>query len=154
PDAPRDGIVVNLAELRFYYFRRKGEPRFLTRPIGIGREGFTTPLGQTTVVRKAKDPVWRPTAATRADRPDLPAAVPPGPDNPMGAYALYLGWPTYAMHGTNQPWGVGRRVSRGCIRLYPEDIEALYPLVPVGTRVTVVDQPLKVGWHMGELYLE
>jgi L,D-transpeptidase ErfK/SrfK len=154
PDAPREGIVINLAELRIYYFRRKGEPKFQTRPIGIGREGFTTPLGQTTIVRKQKDPVWRPTASTRADRPELPEAVPPGPDNPMGAYALYLGWPTYAMHGTNQPWGVGRRVSRGCIRMYPEDVEAIYPQVPIGTRVTVVDQPVKLGWHMGELYLE
>lgn len=154
PDAPRDGIVINLAELRIYYFRRKGEPRFQTRPIGIGREGFTTPLGETKIVRKAKDPTWRPTASTRADRPELPEAVPPGPDNPMGAFALYLGWPTYAMHGTNQPWGVGRRVSRGCIRLYPEDIEALFPQVPVGTRVTVVDQMAKLGWGGNDLYLE
>jgi L,D-transpeptidase ErfK/SrfK len=154
PDAKRDGIIINLAELRIYYFRRKGEPRFQTRPIGIGREGFTTPLGQTTIVRKQKDPTWRPTASTRADRPDLPEAVPPGPDNPMGAYALYLGWPTYAMHGTNQPWGVGRRVSRGCIRLYPEDIEALFPQVPVGTRVTVVDQVVKFGWGGNDLYIE
>jgi len=91
---------------------------------------------------------------TRADHPTLPAAVPPGPDNPMGAYALYFGWPTYAMHGTNKPWGVGRLVSRGCIRLYPEDIELVYPTIMVGTQVTTVSQAVKLGWHQGGLYLE
>jgi L,D-transpeptidase ErfK/SrfK len=153
PDAPRDGIVINLAELRLYFFPGSGAaPQ--THAIGIGREGFTTPLGETRVVRKSANPTWRPTPATRADNPALPAAVPPGPDNPMGQFALYLGWPTYAIHGTNKPPGVGRRVSRGCIRLYPEQIAALYPQVPVGTRVTVVDQPVKLGWHGGQLYME
>jgi L,D-transpeptidase ErfK/SrfK len=153
PDAPRDGIVINLAELRLYYFPGKGAAP-ATHAIGIGRDGFTTPIGESKVVRKATDPTWHPTASTRADNPTLAAAVPPGPDNPLGRYALYLGWKTYAIHGTNKPWGVGRRVSRGCIRLYPEQIEALYPLVPVGTRVSVVDQPVKLGWHQGELYME
>ncbi len=155
PAAPRDGLVLNIPELRLYFFsRRKGAPPVQTKPIGVGREGFHTPTGQTRVVRKQPNPAWHLTASERADYPDLPPVVPPGPDNPMGAFALYLGWPTYAIHGTNKPWGVGRRVSRGCIRLYPEDIEALYPQVPVGTRVTVVEQEAKVGWHMGELYLE
>ncbi|MBX6321402.1 MAG: L,D-transpeptidase family protein [Rhodospirillaceae bacterium] len=155
PAARRDGLVLNISELRLYFFsRRKGVPPVQTKPIGVGREGFHTPLGETRVVRKQPNPTWHLTAAERADYPDMPAVVPPGPDNPMGAFALYLGWPTYAIHGTNKPWGVGRRVSRGCIRLYPEDIEELYPQVPVGTRVTVVAQEAKVGWHMGELYLE
>lgn len=153
PDAPRRGIVLNLAELRLYYFGKRGEV-LQSYPIGIGRLYFTTPLGTTTVVRKQVDPTWYPNEATRRDHPGLPAAVPPGPDNPLGRYALYLGWPQYAIHGTNKPWGVGRRVSRGCIRLYPEDIEALYPQVAIGTPVTVVDQAAKIAWHEGRLYLE
>ena len=92
--------------------------------------------------------------AIRAENPDLPLSVPPGPDNPLGAFALSLAWPSYVIHGTNKPDGVGRRVSHGCIRLYPESIETLYPMVPVGTLVTTVDQPVKVGMAGGALYLE
>ena len=153
PPGPREGIVVNLGEMRLYYFAKPGQPPE-TFPIGVGREAFSTPLGQTTVVRKVAGPTWRPTASTREDKPYLPAVVPPGPDNPLGAYALYLGWPTYLMHGTNQPYGVGRRVSRGCIRMYPEDIEYLYSRVPVGTKVTVIDEPIKFGWVGNQLYME
>jgi len=153
PDAPEKGIVVNLAERRLYYFDDpSGE--VLSLPIGIGRESFTTPLGSTKIVRKKANPIWYPTAATKADNPDLPDAVPSGPDNPMGDYALYLGWPTYAIHGTNKPWGVGRQVSRGCIRLYPEDIEFLFGRAAVGTPVTVVNQPLKFAWDRDRLYME
>jgi len=153
PDAPERGIVINLGERRLYYFEDpSGE--ILSFPIGIGREGFTTPLGATKIARKKAGPTWYPTAATRADAPELPAAVPPGPENPMGAYALYLGWPTYAIHGTNRPWGVGRQVSRGCIRLYPEDIEFLFGQAAVGTPVTVVDQPVKFAWQDDRLYME
>ncbi|HFA59453.1 MAG TPA: hypothetical protein ENJ83_02045 [Rhodospirillales bacterium] len=152
PDVRRRGIVVNLAELRLYYFPRKGPPE--THAIGIGRDGVETPRGKTKIVRKRKNPTWYPTAATRRDNPGLPKVVPPGPDNPLGTRALYLGWPTYLIHGTSKPYGVGRRVSRGCIRLYPEQIEALYDKVPIGTPVTVLDQTIKAGWHEGELYLE
>ena len=152
PEAPREGIVINKAELGLYWFPRRGPIR--RHAIGVGREGFDTPVGETRIVRKQKDPTWYPTARTRADRPELPPVVPPGPDNPLGRHALYLGWPTYLIHGTNKPYGVGRRVSRGCIRMYPEAIERLYEEVPIGTRVTVVDQPVKAGWHEGELYLE
>ena len=153
PDASRRGVVINLAELRLFLFGAEGE-LVASWPIGVGRQAFTTPLGETRVVRKQTDPTWYPNEQTRDDNPDLPASVPPGPDNPMGHYALYLGWPEYAIHGTNRPWGVGRRVSRGCIRLYPEDIEELYGQAPVGTPVTVVDQAAKIGWHEGKLYLE
>ena len=153
PDAPRRGIVINLAELRLYYFPGSDEPP-MTSAIGIGRTGFTTPLGETKVVRKQQDPTWYPTPSTLADNQPLPAAVPPGPDNPLGKYALYLGWDTYLIHGTNKPYGVGRRVSRGCIRLYPERIEELYRKVPIGTPVSVVHQPVKLGWHDGDLYIE
>lgn len=152
PDAPREGIVINKAELRLYWLPRGGP--IATHAIGVGREGFDTPVGETRIVRKQKDPSWHPTAATRADRPELPAVVAPGPDNPLGHRALYLGWPTYLIHGTNKPYGVGRRVSRGCIRMYPASVERLFEQVPIGTRVTVVDQPVKVGWHQGELWLE
>ena len=153
PDAPRRGIVVNIAELRLYYYP-PGRGPVVSMPIGVGRDGFTTPYGTTKVTRKAVRPTWYPTQNTRADRPELPGAVPAGPDNPLGEYALYLGWPTYLIHGTNQPYGVGRRVSRGCIRLYPEDIERLFKMVPEGTPVTVVAQPVKLGWRGGNLYIE
>lgn len=152
PDAPRKGIVINLAEMRLYYFAKEGWVE--SYPIGVGRDAFTTPVGRTKVVRKKASPVWRPTAGARKDDPELPAVVPAGPDNPLGEYALYLGWPTYLIHGTSKPWGVGRRVSRGCIRLYPEDIEWLFENVPVGTPVRVVDQPIKLGRKKGQLYVE
>lgn len=153
PDAKPEGIIINLADMRLYYFATPGAPP-RSYPIGIGRDGLTTPLGTTKIVRKTKDPTWRPTARMREEDPKLPAAVPPGPDNPMGDRAMYLGWSQYAIHGTNKPWGVGRRVSSGCIRMYPEDVEQLYDLVQIGTKVTVVDQPIKFGWIDGQLYME
>jgi len=151
PDAPREGIVVNLAEMRLYYFSDDGVETF---PLGIGREGVTTPLGRTTVVRKQESPTWYPPESVRARKPELPNVVPPGPENPLGGHALYLGWPAYLIHGTNLPYGVGRRVSSGCLRMYPEDIAHLFETVPVGTPVTVVDQPIKFAWVDGELYME
>lgn len=152
PAAPRHGIVINLAELRLYYFPAKGGP--ITFPIGIGRFGQETPLGRTRIVSKRVHPVWTPTRSEREENPDLPRSIPPGPDNPMGDYALYLGWRGYAIHGTNRPYSIGRRDSHGCIRLYPEDIAALFRAVEPGTSVIVVDQPVKAGWSAGELYLE
>lgn len=153
PDAPREGIVINLADLRLYWFPPGGKaPR--SYPIGTGRLGLTTPVGETRIVRKRTNPTWFPTAATRTDNPELPEAVAPGRNNPLGKFAMYLEWPSYAIHGTNNPDGVGRRISRGCIRMYPWHIEALYSEVRIGTRVTVVDQPAKLGWDRGDLYLE
>jgi L,D-transpeptidase ErfK/SrfK len=152
PAAPRRGIVINLAELRLYYYSPRGEPR--TFPIGIGGEGKETPVGRTVVADKRTHPVWVPTKSEHEENPDLPASVGPGPDNPMGDFALYLGWKGYAVHGTNKPYSIGRRDSHGCIRLYPEDIAWLYRQAAVGTPVTVVNQPAKVGWFNGELYLE
>lgn len=153
PEAPRKGLVINLAEMRIYYFKTPGEAPH-TFPISIGREGLKTPTGKTTVVRKKEGPTWRPTDRMRKEDPELPAVVKPGPDNPLGTHALYLGWPQYMVHGTNKPYGIGRRVSSGCIRMYPEHIKELFPMVPVGTRVTVVDQPVKVGWIENKLYIE
>lgn len=153
PDGERRGLVVNLVEMRIFHFSKDGK-LLGTWPIGIGRESFSTPRGSTKVVRKQKNPTWYPTEGSRADNPELPAAVPPGEDNPLGDRALYLGWPTYLIHGTNNPWGIGRRVSRGCLRLYPEDIQAVFDSVPIGTPVRVIDTPYKLGWQDGELYLE
>ena len=152
PDAPRRGIVINLAELRLYYYPLHGEPQ--TFPIGIGGEGKETPVGRTVVADKRAHPVWIPTKSEHEENPDLPASVGPGPDNPMGDYALYLGWKGYAMHGTNKPYSIGRRDSHGCIRVFPDDIAWLYRAVAPQTPVAVVDQPAKVGWIDDELYLE
>jgi L,D-transpeptidase ErfK/SrfK len=152
PSAEHEGIVINLADMRLYYFAAGKLVR--SYAIGIGRDGLSTPLGKTTVARKEANPSWRPTARMRKEDPELPEVVPPGPDNPMGKRALYLGWRPYAIHGTNKPPGVGRRVSSGCIRMYEADIEDLYARVAVGTKVTVVDQPVKLAWLDGELYME
>ncbi len=153
PDARRRGIVVNLAEQRLYYFPASPEP-VVTFPVGSGKAGSETPLGATYIARKRERPWWVPPPSIRAERPELPAVVAPGPDNPLGAFALDLGWPGYVIHGTNKPIGIGRRVSHGCIRLYPEDISRLFGRVQVGTPVVVVDQDVKLGWFGDELYLE
>lgn len=153
PDAPRRGIVVNLSEMRMYYYPENGEP--VTHPIGVGREGFSTPLGNTTVTRKSIDPDWRPTPRMRREDPTLAAVVPGGtPENPLGTRALYLGWPAYLLHGTNKPWGIGRRVSSGCVRMYNSSVEELYDTVKVGTPVSVIRQPIKFGWVNDMLYIE
>jgi L,D-transpeptidase ErfK/SrfK len=153
PDAPYEAVVINLSEMRLYYYRDRDQPP-LTYPIGIGRDGLRTPLGVTKIYSKRENPTWTPTARMREEDPTLPAVVQPGPDNPMGTHALYLGFETIRIHGTNKPYGIGRRVSSGCIRMFPEDIKRFYDMVPVGTKVTVVDQPIKAGWIDGKLYLE
>lgn len=153
PDAPHEGVVINLAEMRLYYYKKPNtEP--VTYPIGIGRDGLKTPVGTTSVMRKKDGPTWTPTDRMRKEDPTLPPFVPPGPDNPMGTHALYLGFPTIAIHGTNKPYGIGRRVSSGCIRMFPEDITQMFSMVPVGTKVTVVDQPIKAAWIGDRLFLE
>ncbi|MEM7021693.1 MAG: L,D-transpeptidase family protein [Pseudomonadota bacterium] len=153
PAGEPEGIIINLADMRLYYFEEPGGP-MQSFPIGIGRDGLTTPQGATTVTRKRKDPDWRPTARMRAEDPELPAVVPAGPENPLGHRAMYLGWPQYLIHGTNKPLGIGRRVSSGCIRMYPEDIEYLFEQIDIGTKVTVVDQPIKLSWIGDALYIE
>jgi L,D-transpeptidase ErfK/SrfK len=161
PDAPHEGVVVNLAALRLFYFPKpvKDQPRRVyTMPIGIGMVGWATPTGTTKITSKRKDPYWTPPESVRkehaAEGDKLPARVPPGPDNPLGAFAMNLDWPSYLMHGTNKPAGVGMRASHGCIRLYPEDIATLFPLLPVGTKVTVVNQPLLYKVQDGRMYVQ
>lgn len=153
PDAPPQGIVVNLAQWRLFYFPPGGD-RVETYPLGLGIIGRKTPLGTTRVVSKEPNPAWYPPPSIRAERPELAAVVPPGPDNPLGAFALHLGWPSYLIHGTNKPDGVGRNVSHGCIRLYPEDIEKLFDSVAVGTPVRVVGQSAAVARTADGLYVE
>jgi L,D-transpeptidase ErfK/SrfK len=153
PDAPRSGIVINLAEQRLYYFP-PGKKVVETFPIGIGVQGASTPIGATRIVAKQANPVWYPPASIHEERPDLPPFIPAGPDNPLGAYAFRLGWPSYLIHGTNKPDGVGRNVSHGCMHLYPEDIERLFREIPVGTRVRVVNQDVKAAWVGDELFVE
>jgi len=153
PDAPHRGIVINIGELRLYFFP-SNSASVTSYPIGIGQEGKNTPEGTTRIVDKRVKPTWIPPPSIRLEKPELPAAIPPGPDNPLGDYALYTGWSGYLIHGTNKPAGVGRRVSHGCIRLYPADIVELFRRVAVGTPVTVVNQAVKVGWVGNDLYLE
>ena len=162
PNAPRTGIVINIAAMRLFYFppHKKDEPQVvITHPIGIGKMGWATPEGVTKIVRRQADPTWRVPASVikehREERgEELEKVIGPGPDNPLGKFAFYLQWPSYLIHGTNKPAGVGLRSSHGCIRLYPEDIAQLYDSVPIGTQVRVVNQPFEFGWHEGQLYLQ
>ncbi len=163
PDAPREGVVVSLAEHRLYYFppAKAGEPLVVkTYPISIGKMDWKTPLGLTRIINKRERPTWYPPESVRREhelvgRP-LPRAVPPGPDNPLGEYAMRLDIPggAYLIHGTNRPAGVGMQVTHGCIRMFPEDVEEFFKLVPVNTRVRMIDEPYKMGWHGEELYIE
>jgi L,D-transpeptidase ErfK/SrfK len=161
PDAAPEGIVVNVAAMRLFYFPKPAKNKqrvVITYPIGVGKVGWETPIGTTKIVSKRKNPVWSPPPSVRKEHAEkgdpLPAKVPAGPDNPLGAYAMNLGWPSYLMHGTNKPPGVGMRASHGCIRLYPEDIESLFAMIPVGMQVTVVNQPLLYRWQGNSLYVQ
>jgi len=161
PAGPRTGIVLNLAEMRLYYYppAKAGQPReVITYPASIGRMDWRTPLGTTSILRKTKDPVWNPPASIKREHAEkgdfLPDTVPAGDDNPLGRHALYLGHAGYLIHGTNRPYGIGMRVTHGCVRLYPEDVEELFSMVPVGTRVLMLDQPFKAGWKDNVLYVE
>jgi L,D-transpeptidase ErfK/SrfK len=161
PDAKRIGIVLNVPEMRLYFYPpvRAGEPAVVkTYPVSIGRMDWDTPLGTTAVAAKTRNPSWRPPDSIRAehaaDGTPLPEIIPPGPDNPLGDYALRLTRSGYLIHGTNRPYGVGMRVTHGCVRMYPENIEALFPEVPVGTPVEIVDEPVKIGWLADTLFIE
>lgn len=162
PEETRRGIVINLPEYRLYYFpepaKKTGPREVLTFPISVGRMDWKTPLGLTRIIAKQKNPSWIPPASIRAehaaDGEILPRVVPPGPDNPLGAFALRLGIEGYLIHGTDKEFGVGMRVTHGCMRLLPEHVEALFRQVPVGTPVRLMNQPFKLGWGPDGLYLE
>ena len=163
PPGPREGIVVNLPEHRLYYYpkHKRGAPvEVITYPVSIGKMDWRTPLGVTHVIQKQKDPTWYPPESVRKEHEaagdPIPLRVPPGPDNPLGAYAMRLaaGKGTYLIHGTNNPIAVGLAVTHGCIRMYPEDVAQLFPLIPVGTPVRLINEPVKVAWVDGELLLE
>jgi L,D-transpeptidase ErfK/SrfK len=161
PDAPHRGIVVNIAEMRIFYFppHKRHQPQVvITHPVGIGRQGWKTPIGVTHVVWHEKNPVWHvpPSIITehRQEGDILPKVMGPGPDNPLGDFALHLGWPGYLIHGTNKPVSVGLRVSHGCVHLFPEDIAQIFRMVPNGTEVRVVNQPYVFGVKDGRLYLQ
>jgi len=161
PAAPHEGVVVDIAAMRIFYYppHKKNEQQIVyTHPIGIGRVGWRTPEGTTKIVSRTKDPVWVVPKSVRNEHAEngdvLPATVPAGPDNPLGQYMFRLSWPSYLIHGTNKPYGVGMRSSHGCMRLYPEDIAVFFDLIPIGTKVTVVNQPYLFGWRDGTLYFQ
>lgn len=150
-----NGIVINLPEMRLYYiFKKNGERMVDTFPIGIGSENTPTPQGNLKVIEKIVNPVWQVPKSIKREKPYLPDIVPPGPDNPLGTHAMRLSKSSYLIHGTNRPWGIGRRFSHGCIRLYPEDIPDLFQLVPEGTKVAIVRQPVKTGRSGKDIYIE
>lgn len=161
PDAPFEGIVINIAEMRLYYYpepKSGDRARVVTYPISIGRGDWQTPLGTTKITRKVENPTWYPPESIRkehAERGDpLDKIVPSGPDNPLGQFALKLALPGYLIHGTNRPSGIGMQVTHGCIRMFPEDIEILYKSAEIGTPVHIVNQPFKAGWSGDKLFLE
>ena len=154
----RKGIVVNIPELRLYFFNEE-ERNVYTCPVGLGRDGWRTPVFSTKVIGKKANPTWTPPKSIRdytfkKTGRVLPDVVPGGPNNPLGLYALYLGVPTYAIHGTNAVNSVGAFISSGCVRLAAPDIKFLYENVPVGTPVYFIYHPIKAGWHENKLYLE
>jgi len=163
PPGPHEGVVVNLPEHRLYYYpraKRHEKAVVITYPVSVGKMDWRTPLGQTQIVSKQTLPSWHPPPSVlqeHAERSDpLPKVVPPGPDNPLGEYAMRLGIHPgdYLIHGTNNPQAVGMAVTHGCIRMYPEDIEALFKMVPLGTKVWLINEPVKVAYVDGELLLE
>ncbi|MBM37786.1 MAG: hypothetical protein CMO97_01820 [Woeseia sp.] len=161
PPGPRKGLVLNLAEYRMYYYPETplGEtPKVHTYPMSIGRINWETPTGLAEVIGMARNPTWYPPQSVReehaAEGDPLPAIVPPGPENPLGTRVLRLNMPGYLIHGTNRPAGVGMRVSHGCIRMFPEDIEFLYDRINLKTKVRIIDVPIKIGWDEENLVIE
>jgi L,D-transpeptidase ErfK/SrfK len=163
PPGPREGIVINLPERRLYYFPRPKEgrrPRVITYPVSIGRTDRSSPLGQTEIVAKVQHPTWYPTESVREEHAAngdlLPTVVPPGPGNPLGDFEMRLavGHGTFLIHSTNNPLGVGTSTTHGCFSLYPEDMATLFPLVAPGTKVWLIDVPVKITHVRGDLLLE
>jgi lipoprotein-anchoring transpeptidase ErfK/SrfK len=153
PYVKREGIVINLPELRLYYFLPEVN-KVHVFPVGIGRDGLATPKTTSYISSKRKDPIWRPTAEMRQRYFDehgksMPEEFPAGPDNPFGKYALRLGTSEYLIHGTNQRFGIGMRASSGCIRMFDDDIKWLYENIPLNTKVRIIEQPIKMSYEAG-----
>jgi len=157
PEETRNGIVINLPEMRMYYYP-KGSHEVLSYPVGIGKIGRTIPIKRASVTYKKKNPSWIPPKDIREfnlrQGVVLPRIMPPGPDNPLGNYAIYMSIPTFLMHSTIYPESIGRRASFGCIRMYESDIEGFFPIVTAGTPILIINQPVKMGWQDNALYLE
>lgn len=161
PDTPHKGVTLNISEFRMYFYPPGDKGTVHSFAHGIGRQDWKTPMGQTAIIRKIKDPSWNPPESIRREHAEmgdpLPPVVPPGPHNPLGTRALYLNLPgEYRIHGTDidKIYGIGMQITHGCVRMYPEDVESLYDMVPVGTTVYLVKQPIKVGWLDNVLYVE
>ena len=161
PVASMDGIVLNVPEMRLYYYppKEKGKlQEVFTYPLGVGREGWSTPYIKTIIVEKKVNPNWYPPKSILKEHEEagdpLPKIVKPGPENPLGNYAMRLGRRDYLIHGTNKPNGIGMRISHGCIRLYPEDIKELFSKVSLKTPVNIINQPYKIGVKNDVIYLE
>jgi L,D-transpeptidase ErfK/SrfK len=158
PDSPHKGIALNLANMRLFYYPKKQPDKVYTYPVGIGRQGWNTPMGLTSIVAKDANPSWYvPESIHRehAEKGDtLPKVVTSGPDNPLGLYAMRLGIPSYLIHGTNKPYGIGMQISHGCVQMYPEDIEVLFKKTTVGMPVRIIHQPYLTAWQQDMLYLE
>jgi L,D-transpeptidase ErfK/SrfK len=155
PDIPRrEGIVINISEMRLYYFPPRHPDRVFTYPIGIGDDGWETPAGTFRIIEKIVNPAWHVPKSIQRQRPGLPVLVPAGPDNPLGSHALRLSNRNVLIHGTDRPFGIGRKVSHGCIHLYPEDIPKLFKQTRIGTKVTIVYQPVKVAVVDGRVLVE
>lgn len=154
PDVPHQGIVINISEMRLYYFPPGRRGRVLTYPVGIGDEGWETPTGDYRIIEKIVNPTWHVPLSIQRQKPELPAVVPPGPDNPLGTRALRLSLRTILIHGTNHPFGIGRKVSHGCIHLYPEDIIKLFRQAKIHTKVTIIRQPVKAAVVGNRLLVE
>lgn len=157
PAAPHKGVVINISEMRLYYYP-EDENIVITAPVSIGRQGWETPVVKTKIIAKEQFPSWRPPKSIKEYTAKhgyiLPDVVPPGPNNPLGDYAFRLGVGAYLIHGTDDPYSIGKPISSGCIRMYPEDVEELFYEIPVGTEVSIVNQPYKAGWLGDELYFE
>ncbi len=158
PDSPHKGIALNLANMRLFYYPKKQPDKVYTYPVGIGRQGWNTPMGLTSIVAKDANPNWYVPESIHRDHAEkgdkLPKVITSGPDNPLGLYAMRLGIPSYLIHGTNKPYGIGMQISHGCVQMYPEDIEVLFKKATVGMPVRIIHQPYLTAWHQDMLYLE
>ena len=152
PDAPREGLVLNIPEMRLYHYLP--DSKVMTFPLGVGREGQNTPAGEYRIGQKRTNPIWYVPKSIQEEMEHPRKTVPPGPNNPLGKYWMRLSHTSYGIHGTNNPWAIGRRVTHGCIRLYPEDIAFLYPRIPKDTPVRVIYQHAKVGVDKGKAYFQ